>query len=211
MSRLASSFVLGYHGCDRQLGERLLGGVEPLQLSFEQYHWLGAGLYFWEIDPLRALEWAQSKKARNACDVPFVFGAIIDLGNCLDLQARENVGLVKDAYESFVKTRDKAGGPLPTNRKARNDSSPDLVLRYLDCAVIDHLHAASEAAGDPFDTVRGVFPEGEPIFPGSKMLAKCHSQIAVRNLDCIKGLFRLPEAFNDASIYPLPTSAAATS
>jgi len=190
VSRLATSFVLGYHGCDREDGERFLAG-EEMMVSSEPWHWLGAGVYFWEGDPLRALEWAQSKAARDACKDPFVIGAVIDLGNCLDLQVRENVALVRDAYESFVAMRDKAGLSLPVNKTAKHDKSKDKVLRFLDCAVIDHLYAASEAAGNAFDSARGVFGEGEEAFPGSGILSKSHSQIAVRNMTCIKGLFRL--------------------
>jgi hypothetical protein len=70
----------------------------------------------------------------------------------------------------------------------------DRPLRFLDCAVIKHLHEIVEAeprAGgvQPFDTVRGLFVEGERAYPGSAFRAKSHVQIAVRNADCIKGLF----------------------
>jgi hypothetical protein len=44
----------------------------------------------------------------------------------------------------------------------------------------------------PFDTVRGLFVEGEPIFDGAEIYHKTHSEIAVRNERCIKGYF-LPE------------------
>lgn len=58
MSRLQPSFVLGYHGCDKEVGERILGG-EPMVASVEKYDWLGSGIYFWESDPLRARDWAE--------------------------------------------------------------------------------------------------------------------------------------------------------
>jgi len=155
---------------------------------------MGTGIYFWESDPQRALEWAQQKAKRGACNDPFVIGAAIDLRNCLDLLVRENVELVRFAYESFKEVQGKAGLPLPENKKAPKDDSPDLVLRYLDCAVINHLHSIVEGPSrtrgfEPYDSVRAVFGEGSAIFDGSKLMDRNHVQIAVRNPKCIKGVF----------------------
>lgn len=44
-----------------------------------------------------------------------------------------------------------------------------------------------------FDTVRGLFTEGGPLFPGSGFRAKTHVQVAVRSADNIKGYFRVPQ------------------
>jgi hypothetical protein len=41
----ATSFVLGYHGCDEKIGERILAG-EHVSLSRNAYDWLGTGAYF---------------------------------------------------------------------------------------------------------------------------------------------------------------------
>ena len=41
----ATSFVLGYHGCDEKIGERILAG-EHVLLSRNAYDWLGTGTYF---------------------------------------------------------------------------------------------------------------------------------------------------------------------
>ena len=79
-----------------------------------------------------------------------------------------------------------AGRKLPKNRTAPKDKREDNVLRYLDCAVINHLRIL---ARDPFDTVRGLFIEGEPVYPGAEIFHKTHSEIAVCNPACIKGLF----------------------
>ncbi len=50
--------------------------------------------------------------------MPFVIGAVIDLGNCLDLLLRENLQLLGLAYEAFSRLREAAGLPLPENRDA---------------------------------------------------------------------------------------------
>ncbi len=68
-------------------------------------------------------------------------------------------------------------------------------MRFLDCAVIRHLHTAIERVPEekrlvaPFDTVRGMFTEGKRLYPGCGYREKTHVQIAVRNADCIKGIF----------------------
>jgi hypothetical protein len=49
MHELSSSFVLGYHGCDKKVGERVLAG-ERLKPSENEYDWLGHGIYFWEAN-----------------------------------------------------------------------------------------------------------------------------------------------------------------
>lgn len=192
MSRLSTTFVLGYHGCDAETAERAIAGEVDLVESDQSYDWLGPGIYFWESDPQRAFEWAlwkvQNGKYRRAA----VIGAAIDLGNCLDLTLRENLILLQDAYQSFESHQVKAGLPMPLNRPAPHSPDHDRLLRYLDCAVIRHLHklVADEKSIEPFDTVRGMFTEGERIFPGSAIFEKTHTQIAVRNAACILGVFR---------------------
>jgi hypothetical protein len=44
----------------------------------------------------------------------------------------------------------------------------------------------------PVDTIRGVFTEGQPVYPGAGFDEKTHVQIVVRNPFCIKGVFRVP-------------------
>lgn len=59
--------------------------------------------------------------------------------------------------------------------------------------MIRRLHGILEGEGLPaVDSVRGVFTEGKPIYPGAGFDEKTHIQIVVRNQDCIKGVFRVP-------------------
>ncbi|MBF0563375.1 MAG: hypothetical protein HQL37_15495 [Alphaproteobacteria bacterium] len=195
MNRLHTSFVLGYHGCSETTGEDVLAGRVVMKISDKQYDWLGPGIYFWEADPVRALEWARSKEPA----APFVVGAIIDLGNCLDLMSRRSLKVLRGAYESLKAAHDKSPsfGPFPENKKA-DIHDEDRRGRYLDCAVVKHLQALMEHRGDqPFDTVRGLFTEGGELFPGSGFSAKTHVQVAVRSEANIKGYFRVSLA-----IYP---------
>jgi hypothetical protein len=186
--------VLGYHGCDKAFGLDVVNGRVQFKPSTTGFDWIGSGIYFWESDPKRALEWAEQKKKRGDYKEPFVIGAAIDLGNCLDLLVRENLELLRFAHASFKDDQQKAGLEMPTNKKAPKDSSPDLVMRYLDCAVVDYLHAIIAGPNgpdgiEPFDTVRALFSEGKELYDGGGFYEKTHSQIAVRNLACIKGVF----------------------
>lgn len=188
MHRLASAFILGYHGCDERVAERLLGGA-AFKPSDNDYDWLGPGIYFWEANPRRGLEFAiESSKRRSGAGIsqPFVIGAVIELGLCLDLTTSNGLDWVRIAYDSLVEVSRAAGLDLPSN-------SNDELKRNLDCAVIRRLHTILEVQNLPaVDTVRGVFTEGLAVYPGSGFREKTHIQIAVRNARSIKGVFRVP-------------------
>ncbi|MFG1359061.1 hypothetical protein [Xanthobacter pseudotagetidis] len=118
---------------------------------------------------------------------------MIDLRNCLDLVASESLDLLLDAHESFLELRTKSGLAIPENKGAPGDLNEDRVLRFLGCAVIQHLHAMMADAkdlGDPFDTVREMFTEGGKLYPGAGVYRRSHVQIAVLNTSCILGFFR---------------------
>lgn len=191
MHRLSSSFILGYHGCQRSVGEQLIAG-ELFKPSDNDYDWLGPGIYFWESNPRRALEWADVLHRRHNKDrlfEPFVVGAAIDLGFCLDLLTTNGIAAVTAAYRDFDDSFQLSDRPRP-----QNTGGSDLLLRRLDCAVLRHLHGIRTANHQqPFDTVRGVFIEGAPIYPESGFREKTHIQVCVSNPLAIKGVFRVPE------------------
>jgi len=77
MRRSPSGLILGYHGCDHRVAEKLLKG-QPFQLSKNEYDWLGAGAYFWENDPVRAYQWSvDAIERRKSRAKPGVVGAVI--------------------------------------------------------------------------------------------------------------------------------------
>lgn len=183
MHRLTSSFVLGYHGCDETVAEALLDG-EPFRKSSNDYDWLGPGIYFWEANPQRGLDFAtEALKRKRSTRKPAVVGAIIDLGLCLDLASQGSIEMLEAAYDSLKATMGTMGETLPVNTP---------LLRKLDCAVVKRLHSILEPQGQTLDTVRGIFLEGAPIYPDAGFHRKTHVQIAVCNPTCIKGVFRVP-------------------
>lgn len=164
---------------------------EPLVGSDQEYDWLGPGIYFWESDPLRAWEWADEKVGRGKFENAFVVGAVIDLGNCLDLMTRESLELLKRTYQSLSEAYEIENKNMPFNRQA-GIHDKDKLYRFLDCAVINLFHETLEDENqEAIDTVRGLFTEGEDLYPGSGFKSKTHIQIAVRNEECIKGVFRV--------------------
>jgi hypothetical protein len=192
MSRGTTSFVMGFHGCDRAVGERALAGDMDLPASDQDFDWLGPGVYFWEKDPRRALEWAQVKATLGRVKDPFVIGAVIDLGNCLDLTLRENLDILADAHKGLVQSFRGAGKPVPRNQDGRKGPKGDKLLRFLDCAVIRYVHASvADAPALRYDTVRGMFLEGKAVYPGARFYHQTHTQIAVVSPKVIRGLFRV--------------------
>lgn len=126
-----------------------------------------------------------SRRKASTISEPFVVGAIIALGLCLDLTTPSGLEWVKIAYDSLVDVTRAAGLELPSNSK-------DDLRRDLDCAVLRRLHTIPEAQSLPsIDTVKGVFTEGNAAYPGSGFREKTHIQIAVRNARCIKGVIRV--------------------
>lgn len=190
MYKTLPNLVLGFHGCSREVYEKILYKHNELNYSTNDYDWLGNGIYFWENSYNRAMEWAQAHKADEA---PSVVGAIIDLGYCLNLSDYGCTQALSGAYELLKLDCIKNNMPLP-----QNSGSTDRFLRRLDCAVIENFHKVNrKLGGQEYDSVRGIFVEREAIYPGSDILKKTHIQICVRNPNCIRGYFS-PKEFNNS-------------
>lgn len=198
----SSNLVIAFHGCDKSLADDVVCGRKNLKFSTNDYDWLGSGIYFWERNIERALQWAKelSKRPNSKIHEPAVLGALIDLGYCFDLTETRNLIELRKAYDALKMTFDEAGTPLPQNKKI--DNSQDLLLRNLDCAVIKTAQLLNKRANDiSFDSVRGVFWEGRELYPNAGFREKNHIQICVCNTNCIKGYF-LPREFDKTFCNP---------
>jgi len=191
------AFVLGYHGCDREIGEAVLAGKKELRSSRNEHDWLGHGIYFWENNPNRAFEWARfmatHPRFKERVKEPFAIGAVIDLGNCLDLTEADSLKRVQAAYHGLKTLHDITETPMPKNQSGHN-MDEDLTKRFLDCAVINLLHSFREDEGlESFSTVKAPFTEGKALYPGSKFQSKTHIQLCVREASRIRGVFRIKD------------------
>ncbi len=183
---VSHSLAVGYHGCDVRVARKVISLKDSLRLSQNPWDWLGQGYYFWEDSYARAKSWAVGESRRPASDIkgPAVLGAVIDLGNCLNLADAEALKQVKAAHNEYKRFCNSAGIEKAKNR------GPDLRARYLDCAVMESLHQLRREEGKPaFDTVRGFFIEGRELYDGAGFRELDHIQICVRSLDQIIGFF----------------------
>lgn len=189
------NLIIGFHGCDRNTYENVLYKHEVLRPSHNSYDWLGNGVYFWENSLARAEEWASSYCNRHNSKYPdekpkkpAVIGAVISLGHCLNLTDYGSSDIIKVGYKILKEELSRIGKPLPVNRDVGENK--DLLLRELDCAVIERIHQYNrENEERPYDSVRGVFIEGEPVYKDSGIMGKTHTQLCIINPNCIKGYF----------------------
>jgi hypothetical protein len=192
-------FVIGYHGTDFDLVQRVLAGEDKLEYSENDHDWLGKGIYFWEHGPRRAYDWAiwRSKNFGGKTakiKKPAVIGALINLGNCFDLLDTRNTAVLRGLFPMFLETVKEQGLPVPENKHSHANDI-DHTKRHLDCAVVNW--ALQMKKGPEYDTVRCIFSEGEPVFKGSSIMQKSHIQIAVRNPAAILGYFKPNIDFSD--------------
>ncbi|MBN8718943.1 MAG: hypothetical protein J0H85_05825 [Sediminibacterium magnilacihabitans] len=193
--------IIAFHGCEAAIRNKLLSNPDFIKKSEKPYDWLGHGIYFWENNIDRALEWAKDKKRRGEIDTPAVIGAVLDLGYCFDLSDSRFISMIKGSYSLLAQTYKDVGETLPQNRDIKTDHHKDKILRELDCKVIEFMHdqITNWVATDIqlkgyseyriFDSARGVFTEGGPAYTGAGIAEKTHIQLSIRNPNCIKGFF----------------------
>jgi hypothetical protein len=178
----APSRVLGYHGCHILTSSGIQQPTDFLQ-SQNNYDWLGNGVYCWEYQPERALEWAQLRfGADNAC----VLEIDLTLGFCLNLVEPRFQQAIANHFKVIAEIADKTNFELPENEIGGRNR------HFLDRFVIESFCSVTESFSEhSYQTVRGIFGEGEPIFPGSCVLSQSHIQIAVRDISCVAAVNRV--------------------
>jgi signal recognition particle GTPase len=191
-----SNLLIGFHGCDESVAKELINYPKKVKISEKPFDWLGHGFYIWENNYDRALEWAKDKEKNGRIKKASVVGIVFTLDHCLDLIDSEFIQTLSIYYDLMQKDFLTLGKDLPKNKDVKEDLYKDLLIRELDCAVIEYLHQKikeekekSQTLLKEFDSVRGVFIEGGPVFPGSGIQKKSRIQICIRNMSCIKGFF----------------------
>ena len=73
---------------------------DVLRPSENRWDWLGAGAYYWEGAPERAMDWA-----KKHCKDPAVLGAVIDLGHCMNQTVFTHNGFPKVGIRPIIDGR----------------------------------------------------------------------------------------------------------
>lgn len=160
--------VNGFHGTSRGSAYKIISTQRFIDSS-NPGDWLSRGVYFWEEDLAQAWLWASRRHEQ-----PAVVSAWLHLDRCLDITGRQFEELLLEAYNSVNRLASTAGRDTPTN---------DGDDRRLDCAVIEE---ACAKLGE-VRTVRALFREGRPVYPGASFLDASHIQVCVRDQQCIVG------------------------
>ena len=108
------NLVLGFHGCSKSVFESVVYQGEALKASENEYDWLGHGIYFWEQNYQRAIEWAINRYGDDGA----VVGAVIDLGYCLNLTDSFSAQILRNGYEILKIRCEAAEMDLPQNVKS---------------------------------------------------------------------------------------------
>ena len=158
--------IVAYHGTTAAAADRLVDGGE-FTPSSKIYEWLGKGVYFWEYAPRQAWWWTKELRRNSR---PAVVGAMIRLGNCLDLLDPANVSSLKEVYDDIIPKWRSQGIPILRNVLSR---------RSLDRAILNWVYNQSDSTSTPIETCRGVYvpANSRRIWPGSWIHDEAHIQI----------------------------------
>ncbi|WP_426303939.1 hypothetical protein ACN9MJ_13045 [Acidovorax facilis] len=206
--------TLAYHGCDITTRDDLVTGlIRNLRSSTNEYDWLGDGSYYFENDSTRALQYAKytaNHPTLNLTKVPIgtpaVVGVVLDVSRWLDMTTQEGIDNYRIALRTLLTGFAATGKPPPANTAAFSGDA-DLIHRSLDRAVYELIHSlrATELAngmaeGDaskvvdmaPYQATRGAFKQGLQVGATSSVHEGNHVQIALRDVNCVRGWFLVP-------------------
>ena len=157
--------IVGFHATTPEKARAILS-TKKYTSSMSEFNWLGKGVYFWENDLQRAIEWGCNlyTPANTA-----VIKQTLKLGRCLDLTQRKWLECLKKTYLEVVKEFEKKGEKTPVNRGSDRQLNSLLLER------------AKASYGSNFDTVRCAFSDGDEIGKGSGIFLRSHIQVVVLN------------------------------
>jgi hypothetical protein len=180
--------VVGYHGTQRSVAERIVLLQEPFQWYDRPGDWMGNGIYFWEYGPKQAWWWAELRRRQRGWEEPVaVVASMIRLGFCFDLLDPDNARDLKTFHADYVQARTAIGLEIPKNGHKK---------KFLDKQVFEYAYNAieddNEEKGRPtmVDTCRGIYvrPGGRGrLWKTSWVEHDCFIQLLVRNPECILG------------------------
>ena len=87
----------------------------------KRHHWLGQGVYFWKESPSRAQRWAEESKKAGRIKQSAVVGAVIHMGNYLNLTEAGHVQLATMAYDVHKQVCKATSVTMAENKGPRLD------------------------------------------------------------------------------------------
>lgn len=175
--------TFGYHATELAVAHSAVVADIRLGRTDNEREWLGEGIYLWLDHPAAAIIWAMIGKTDGRLKKPAILRYDVNVRLCLDVNDTNSHAEIRLAFNYLEHLHLGLGKPLPTNDKIRGGIP---INRFLDSAVIntvDYLRRANKLS--KYDSVMGMFEDGQPIFPGSAIKDKTHRQIAIRNADCL--------------------------
>ena len=55
MYDIRPNLIIGFHGCDEAVKQKLINSSDSIQISQKPYDWIGHGMYFWKNNHNRAI------------------------------------------------------------------------------------------------------------------------------------------------------------
>jgi hypothetical protein len=137
------------------------------------------------IFALEAAANPEKKYSRRPIANPAVLGAVLRVGNWLDMSTQQGISEFKSAVESVFQSHAR-----PPKNKEAFPGDPDLLLRRLDKAVFVEIHRRRVSAKLPeYEAVRSPFSQGIALAEDCRFTEHAHIQIALRNQNAIVGWF----------------------
>ena len=185
--------LVGFHGCDMATAVRLAAG-DPWIPSKNDYDWLGHGIYFWEGDYDRALDWAMKvmqnpRLSKARIRTAAVVAVVIEPRNMLDLSLSKSMPIIEEAYEYLCASMERQGLAMPENEPV---GSADIYFknRKLGCMVMNTVNIMLRFQGKPeIDLFRAPFNEGAAIYAGGMFYRDTHIQLCVKDPSIIKSAY----------------------
>ena len=58
--------LIGFHGCEQAVRDEIIAGKRVMHPSKNRHDWLGSGIYFWENNYARAMDFATNRSIPSA-------------------------------------------------------------------------------------------------------------------------------------------------
>ena len=100
----------------------------------------GMDFMFGKITTVELFNGLKTSKRRIKSKKASVVGVVFTLDYCLDLLDSEFIGILAEYYSLMRDDLKLIGKELPKNKDVKEDQYKDLLIRELDCSVIEYLH-----------------------------------------------------------------------